>query len=382
MNKHVLSSLLLGSALVVAVAGCGTTSQTSGGTGSSGNSAGKGTSSSSASGALPVQIPMSTLVANAKKEGVVHGFGMPANWANLGGMWSSFSKKYGIQTVYQAEGNMTSAEELQAFQKEKNHSIGDVGDIGIQFGPTAQQMGVVAPFKNQYWNQIPSQLKDPNGTWAAAYYGVMSFEVNTNKVKNVPKTWSDLLKPEYKGMIGFGDPRQAAENFDAVIAAAYAFGGSSQNIQPGIQFFQKLRKSGNWTGTPDGTSVLQTGQAAIEIRWNYLAEADQQAFKGHPNIQIVVPSDSTVAGPYVEVVNKYAPHPYAARLLNDYLFSDAGQISYAEGGAYPVRLKYLKLPSSVHLPPLNMNSVHFLVGNFTNAVNQMNSLWGKDVLGQ
>lgn len=287
----------------------------------------------------------------AKKDGEVHGFGMPANWANLGDMWASFEKKYGIKTVYQAEGNMSSAQELQAFQKEKSHPVGDVGDIGISFGPTAVQMGVVAPYKNKYWNQIPADLKDKNGYWAAAYYGVIAFEVNTKKVKDVPTTWKDLLKPEYKGLIGVADPRQAGEGFDAVVAAAYANGGSASNIQPGLDFFKKLKQNGNWNGSNVGTSEMQTGQNAIQIVWNYLGESDQQQLK-NDDIKVVVPSDGTVAGPYVEVINKYAPHPYAARLLNEYLFSDAGQISYAEGGAYPVRLKYIKLPKSVHLPPL------------------------------
>ncbi|OPG17231.1 ABC transporter substrate-binding protein [Ferroacidibacillus organovorans] len=322
------------------------------------------------------------IVAKAKAEGLVHGFGMPSNWANLGNMWSSFSKTYGIQTQYVAEGNMSSAEELQAFQKEKNHPIGDVGDIGISFGPTAVKMGVVAPFKNQYWNQIPANLKNPNGNWAAAYYGVISFEVNPKMVKQIPHTWKDLLKPEYKGLIGFGDPRQAAEQFDAVIAASYAFGGNANNVMPGIQFFKKLHQIGNWTGTTGSSAAMKTGQVGIQITWNYLSEADAAQFQGRPSIVTVVPKDSTVAGPYVEVINKYAPHPYAARLLNNYLFSNAGQISYAEGGAYPVRLKYIKLPVSVHLPALNMAHVHFLSGTFAKATATINADWAPMVLGQ
>lgn len=323
-----------------------------------------------------------SMVTQAKAEANVHGFGMPSNWANLGNMWSSFSKKYGISDEYVAEGNMSSAEELQAFQKEKNHPIGDVGDIGISFGPTAVKMGVVAPFKNKYWNQIPVNLKNADGYWAAAYYGVIAFEVNPKLVKHVPHTWAQLLEPQYKGLIGFGDPRQAAEQFDAVIAASYAFGGNANNVQPGIEFFKKLRKSGNWNGSTGSTAAMKTGQIGIQITWNYLSESDASVFAGRPHILTVVPSDSTVAGPYVEVINRYAPHPYAARLLNNYLFSDAGQISYAKGGAYPVRLKYLHLPKGISLPALNLHHVHFLAGTFPNATKQINADWSNKVLGQ
>ncbi|MCL6547560.1 MAG: ABC transporter substrate-binding protein [Alicyclobacillus sp.] len=325
---------------------------------------------------------LASLIQKAKKEGTVHGFGMPANWANLGGMWASFSKKYGIKTLYEAEGQMSSAQELEAFKKEKNHPIGDVGDIGLSFGPIAVKMGVVAAYKNRYWNQIPADLKDPNGYWATAYYGVTAFEVNTDKVKHVPHSWKDLLKPEYKGLIGFADPRAAAVSFDAVVAAAYANGGSASNIEPGLQYFKKLYQSKNWSGSDYSSSAMKTGQIAIGITWNYLGQADQQQFKGKPHIQVVVPTDGAVAGPYVEVINKYAPHPNAARLLNEYLFSDEGQISYAKGGAYPIRLKYIKLPKGVHLPPLNMKAVHFLTGDLSEAQKTVTAEWTTEVLGQ
>lgn len=377
-KKQLLMFVALGLGSVSVIAGCGTNAAAS-------NPAPANTpspASSASSSVIPVTVPLSTLIAKAKAEGTVHGFGMPSNWANLGSMWTNFQKQYGIKTLYQAEGNMSSGQELQAFQSEKNHPVGDVGDIGISFGPTAVKMGVVAPFKNKYWSQIPANLKDPGGHWAAAYYGVTAFEINTNKVKNVPTTWADLLKPQYKGMIGFADPRQAAVSLDAVIAAAYAFGGSVNNIEPGLKFFAKLKKIGNWTGANYSTAAMQTGQIDIGITWNYLAEGDQKQFAGKPPIKVVVPSDGAVAGPYVEVVNKYAPHPYAARLLNTYLFSNAGQISYAEGGAYPVRLPYLKLPKSVQLPPLNRKSVHFLSGNLSKAQSAILNGWGPQVLGQ
>lgn len=368
-SRHVILISMTVLVLIAAIlAGCGTsTSKTTANTG----------------GSLPLgPIDQQTLVNQAKREGLVVGYGMPANWANLGGMWNAFNQKYGVKTAYEAQGNMSSAQELQAFQAEKAHPVGDVGDIGISFGGLGEQMGVLAPYENKYWNQIPADLKDPNGYWTAAYYGVISFVVNTDKVKNIPHTWADLLNPQYKGLIGFDDPRSAAEAFDGLVAAAYANGGSLNNLEPGIAYFAKLHKIGNWTGVPGDPAQMQSGQAAIEIAWNYLGQSDAQNFKGNPHFTVVIPSDGTVAGPYVEVINKYAPHPYAARLLNTYLFSDAGQIAYAEGGAYPVRMQYITLPSSVHLPPLNMAKVHFLTGDLSGTQKSVSQEWSGKVLGQ
>ncbi len=365
VNK--LTGILLVVGLSGTLAACGSSSKPSG-------------SAASAIGIGP--IPTSTLVAKAKAEGKVVGYGMPGYWADYQGIWSTFSSKYGITSSYAAAGNMSSTTELQTFRAQKARPVGDVGDIGISFAPAGIQLGVLARYKNKYWSQIPSNLKSAQGYWAAAYYGVISFVVNTNRVKDIPTTWTDLLKPQYKGMIGMDDPRSAGEAFDAVVAAAYAFGGNVHNLMPGIKFFQQLHKSGNWNGTQSNPSNLQSGQADIAITWNYLGASDQKTFKGNPPVKVIVPSDGTVAGPYVEVINKFAPHPYAARLLNTFLFSNAGQTLYAKGGAYPVRLPYLKLPKSVHLPKLNLSTVHFLTGNLSSQQALVSKDWGPIVLGQ
>lgn len=365
INKLAGVVMVLG--LSGSIAACGSSSTP---TGSANNTIGVG------------PIPMSTLVAKAKTEGKVVGYGMPGYWADYQGIWTKFSSTYGITSSYAAAGNMSSSTELQTFRAQKARSVGDVGDIGISFAPAGINLGVLARYKNKYWSQIPSNLKSSSGYWAAAYYGVISFVVNTNRVKVIPTTWKDLLKPQYRGMIGMDDPRSAGEAFDAVVAAAYAFGGNVNNLTPGLKFFQQLHKSGNWNGTQGNPSNLQSGQADIAITWNYLGASDQKTFKGNPPVKVVVPTDGTVAGPYVEVINKFAPHPYAARLLNTFLFSNAGQTLYAKGGAYPVRLPYLKLPGSVHLPKLNLKQVHFLTGNLSNQQKVVSQAWGPMVLGQ
>jgi putative spermidine/putrescine transport system substrate-binding protein len=278
-----------------------------------------------------------------KKEEKIVSYGLPDNWANWGESWQAFTKKHGLK---HEDTDMSSAEEIAKFAAEKNHPIADIGDIGILFAPEAIRQGVVQPYKNSRWADVPNWAKDPNGNWCAWYTGTMAFVVRTDMVKHVPHTWKDLLKPEYLGMIAFGDPRQAANANWAVFAAAVANGGSEQNIAPGIDFFAKLSKSGNLIPVDPLLGAVQKGEAPISFNWDFngLGFRDKLAESKIP-LEVVIPKDGTISAPYVSIINKWAPHPNAAKLWVEYVFSDAGQIALARGYARPIRS--VKLPADV-----------------------------------
>ncbi len=318
-----------------------------------------------------------------KKEGKIVSYGLPDNWANWGESWQAFTKKYGLK---HEDTDMSSAEELAKFAAEKNNPIADVGDIGILFAPEAVKQGVVMPYKNSHWNEIPDWAKDPDGHWCAWYAGTMAFVVRTDMVKNVPQTWKDLLKPEYKGMIAFGDPRQAANANWAVFAAAVANGGSEHNIAPGIDFFAKLYKSGNLIPVDPLLGAVQKGEAPISFNWDFngLGFRDKLAESKIP-LEVVIPRDGTVSAPYVSIINKWAPHPNAAKLWVEYVMSDAGQIALARGYARPIR--NVKLPADVAkrvLPASAYKSVK-PISDWEAAVvagKEIAAQWSSKVMGQ
>ncbi len=70
------------------------------------------------------------------------------------------------------------------------------------------------------------------------------------------------------------------------------------------------------------------------IDWNYLNAAETKKL---PSWQVLVPQDAAVAGYYYQAINKEAPHPAAARLWQEFLYSDEGQNLFAQGGVRPVR---------------------------------------------
>ncbi len=326
-----VSSLALASFLEA----CGSTSSSSTTTGSSSvNMAGP--------------IDMQTLVTNAKKEGKLQAIGIPPEWADYKDILAGYAAKY-VPIEYQAEAEFSSAQELEVFTKSKQHAHGDIGDVGFKFGPQAVKQGLVTPYKHANWADVPDNLKDPDGNWCTEYYGTQAFVVNTDIVKEVPTSFKELLTGNYKNQVGIdGDPRQANDAFIAVYSAALAQSGNIDDIQPGIDFFKQLKQKGNFSSARANIANMTKGEVAIGIMWDYLGLGFRDTLNGKPNLKVLIPSDGSIAGPYVSIVNKTAPNPFAARLWIEYLFSDEGQLFFLKGYAHPAR--YQKLVSDNKVP--------------------------------
>jgi putative spermidine/putrescine transport system substrate-binding protein len=287
---------------------------------------------------------LASLVTAAKQEGTLNVIALPHDWCNYGGVISGFKAKYGIQ-VNELNPNAGSGDELQAIianKSNKGPQAPDVIDVGLSFGPQAVSEGLITPYKVSEWDSIPASAKDPNGYWYGDYYGVLAFEVNGAIVKNVPQDWADLLKPEYKGQVALsGDPRVSAQAIDTVYAAALANGGSLDNAQPGLEFFKELNQAGNFVPVIAKPGTIDQGATPITVRWTYNALAHRDAANGNPPIEVVVPKTGRLAGVYVQAISAYAPHPNAAKLWEEYLYSDPGQLLWLQGYCNPIRYQDL-----------------------------------------
>jgi putative spermidine/putrescine transport system substrate-binding protein len=234
-----------------------------------------------------------------------------------------------------------SADEIQAIidnKENKGPQAPDVIDIGPAYGPLAKEQGLVAPYKVATWDTIDGQ-KDPDGYFFTDYNGVLVFEVNTDVVKEVPQDWKDLLDAKYKGQIALaGDPRASNQAAQSVYAAALANGGSLDDIQPGLDFFKALNEKGNLLPLIADSGPIAKGETPITFQWNYLAAANKDNFAGNPPIEIVYPKSVNWGGYYFQAISNYAPHPAAARLWEEFLYSDEGHLLWMKGYCAPARL--------------------------------------------
>jgi len=283
---------------------------------------------------------MDALVAAAKAEGTVTTIALPHNWCNYGEVIEGFKAKYGLQ-VNELDPNAGSGDEIEAIKankESKGPQAPDVIDVGLSFGPSSKAEGLITPYKVSTWDTIPADAKDADGSWYGDYYGVLALQVNSDGVSNVPQDWADLLKEEYKGQVALaGDPRTSNQAILSVYAASLANGGSLDNAQPGLDFWAQINSQGNFVPVIADTGTFARGETPIIIQWDYLALADRDSLAGNPPVEVVIPKTGRLAGVYVQAVSAYAPHPAAARLWMEWLYSDEGQLLWMKGYCHPIR---------------------------------------------
>jgi len=300
---------------------------------------------------------MAGLVAAAKSEGTLNVITLPDNWCNYGAIITSFSKEYGIKiNSYNPEGS--SQQEIDAMVQLKGQSRApDVLDMSTPFAIKADQMHLLAPYTVQEYMDIPMAERASDNTWYADYGGYVAIGYNSAVVKTPPTSFKSLLKPMYNHMVGINNsPTVAGAAFAAVFAASLANGGSFNNILPGINYFAKLNTEGNFVPVISGPSTVQSGATPIVIWWDYLEKSEIQAQV--KTWKVVIPSDGIYASYYDQAVSATAPHPAAARLWEEYLYSTVGENQWLQGFCRPIELPDMVKAGTVdkaaykQLPPI------------------------------
>jgi len=294
-----------------------------------------------ARGAAPPTIGtsgnMAALVAAAKKEGHLNVIALPRDWANYGEMLDTFGKKYGLG-ITSDNPDGSSAQENQAIVSLKGDPRApDVVDVGPSFAVAGTIAGLYDKYFNSNFGTVPRAMKDTRGFWTGDYWGAISIGYNANLVSNPPKTFADLTKPEYKNKVAMnGSPLTSNSAVQGVMAAALASGGSLSNISPGIDYFAALKKSGNFIPVQTTPQTVASGQTPISIDWDYNNFAYVKEFPS-ANWKVTIPADGVNGGYYCQAINATAPHPNAARLWEEFVYSDQGQIIFLKGYAHPAR---------------------------------------------
>jgi putative spermidine/putrescine transport system substrate-binding protein len=286
---------------------------------------------------------MDELVAAAKAEANLTVIALPYSWCGYGDVIAGFKAKYPEIAVNELNPDAGSADELEAIRANKDNTgpqAPDVIDVGLSFGPQAKEEGLTQPYKVSTWDSIPDDAKDADGHWYGDYYGVMAIAVNTDIVKTLPADWADLLKPEYANSVALsGDPRSGNQPLMAVMSAGMAAGAApgKDSGDAGLKFFADLNAAGNFVPVTGGTATIAQGTTPIVAAWDYNLLAWRDGLAGNPPVEVIVPASGTVAGVYVQAISAYAPHPNAAKLWMEYLYSDEGQLGWLKGYCHPIR---------------------------------------------
>lgn len=288
---------------------------------------------------------MDALVAAAKAEGMLTTIALPHDWCNYGAVIEGFKAKYPEITVNELNPNAGSGDEIEAIKANKDNTgpqAPDVIDVGLSFGPAAKAEGLIQPYKVSTWDSIPADAKDADGYWYGDYYGVLAMAVNKDVVTDAaPASFADLKDPKYAAMVAIpGDPRTGNSSMMTVYAmglSANGGKGGAEAASAGIGYMKDLKASGNLVETNGSAQNFAQGTTPVMFDWDYNILAMRDKLAGNPPMDVVIPSDGVIAGVYVQAISAYAPHPNAAKLWMEYLYSDEGQLGWLSGYCHPIR---------------------------------------------
>lgn len=279
---------------------------------------------------------LDALVEAAKAEGQLNVIALPDNWANYGEIKALFEDTYGI-TVNSADPDISSAEEIAAADNLKGQDTApDVFDLGTAVA--LDSLDYFAPYQVANWDEIPDDNKEPTGLWVNDYTGSMSIGYDSNSVPE-PTSLDDLLDPDYSGAVALnGDPTQAGAAFAAVGLATVQSGGTLDDYQPGIDYFEKLNDAGNFLPVNATGATIASGETKVVFDWSYNNLAAAATVDGW---EVLTLPGEVYTSFYNQAVSKDAPHPAAARLWQEFLYSPEAQNLFIVGGAYPVTIAAL-----------------------------------------
>jgi putative spermidine/putrescine transport system substrate-binding protein len=325
---------------------------------------------------------MNSLVAAAKQEGTLNVIALPPTWANYGAILSAFTAKYGIK-INSALPDGTSQQEVNAVKTENGTAKApDVLDIGLAVA--LANTSLFAPYQVSTWSDIPTAQKDASGLWYEDYGGYMA--VGYSSKFGTITSLNDLLSSKFKNAVALnGNPTSANAALNGVMMANLAEGGTASNISGGVSFFQKLKAAGNFSPISATGATIKAGTTPVVFNWDYL---NLPSYVGVSNWKVFIPQNAILGGYYAQAINKQAPHPAAARLWEEFLYSQAasgGQNLWLEGGARPVEQPTMASNGSINataaakLPSVAGSPVFLTQAQNTNAANYLAANWAKAV---
>ena len=269
-------------------------------------------------------------------------YNCPPQWADWKSMNEAIKAKLGIDMPLD---NKNSGQTLTQLLAEKGNPVADIAYYGVTTGIKAAEEGVAQPYKPTGFEDIPKGLKDPEGRWFTTHQGTLGFFVNVDALGGapVPQSWADLLKPEYKGMVGYLDPSSAFVGYAGAVAVNRAMGGDLANFDPAIDYFSKLKE--NDPIVPKQTSYARVVSGEIPILLDYDFNAYRAKYTEDGKFEFVIPAEGTVVVPYVQSLVAGAPNAENGKRILDFIMSDEGQAIWTNAYLRPARP--IELPKAI-----------------------------------
>jgi putative spermidine/putrescine transport system substrate-binding protein len=254
------------------------------------------------------------------------------NYANWGGVTEAYLNKTGVTVPPDMKGSSAA---MAALEAEAAGPKADCAYYSGAIGYQAAAKGLHAPYKPVGWERIPAELKDSEGLWWTVHVAHIALIVNTEALEGrpIPRSFADLLKPEYKGMIAYDDPRIHGTSFTFIYGINSVLGGGP-DLDAGMEYLRKLHA--NVLKYPKENSYNDVVRGEIPIWINADGNGLKMRYVDGAPIEVVIPAEGTVRMPLVMGMVKGAPHPELTQRYLDWLLTEEAQKLFAESFFRPV----------------------------------------------
>lgn len=206
------------------------------------------------------------------------------------------------------------------------------------------------PFRPRNFDKVPAEVKDAKGHHVAQRLNLVGIVARTDKGVDLPRNWTDLTSPKYKGQLVMADPSYTAIQLMIVGTLSKKYGWD---------FYQKLRANDIMIvqGHQQVSETLTRGERLVAAEG-----ADQYAWldrKAGHKVQSIFPADGAFAIPAPTAVIKGSPHPNAARALAEFMISDTVQKLFPGEGIYAGRADVEPPPGNPPLPQVKLLGVDY-----------------------
>jgi iron(III) transport system substrate-binding protein len=234
-------------------------------------------------------------------------------------LFSAFEKETGIQIEWV---RLSGGEAVARIEAEKANPqaaiwVGGVGTMHIEL----KNKGLTEAYASPMARNIPAKHRDPDNFWTGLYVGPISFCWNKARMAElgleIPKTWADLAKPEYKNEIRVAHPSTSGTAYNMVTNIIRLHNGDEDAA---FAFMKKLAanidqftKSGS---APGKGCALGEVAVAIGYRHDQLRLQSQGA-----DIDLASPTDGAGYETASMSLIKGGPNPVAAKKLYNWMIS-------------------------------------------------------------
>jgi iron(III) transport system substrate-binding protein len=226
-------------------------------------------------------------------------------------IFEAFKKETGIEVEGVEAG---SGVIFRRIASEKDRPLGDIV-WGVSRTLLRSNKALLAPYASKNKDSVPAHFRDPEDLWIGTNVHLLVILQNTKQLPEAqgPKTWGDLLKPEYKGKVAFTDPANSGSAYSNVTMWAQMWGNNDAAWEKVSQVIANTRVLNRSSLVFQGVG---NGEFALGVSLEYAGYL--WASNGAP-VRVIYPTDGTVAQMEGVAIIKGGPNAENAKAFVDYV---------------------------------------------------------------